>query len=109
VQGDLHSAVSVYGSGGGEGWEREKYKRTYLGRELECVDLVQQDEHHTLLDATALEQVLTHMLILYNNIVQLAACCDLECGAFPMVFRFECEQGCNKALDLAGVKSWQWS
>ena len=81
---------------------------THFSGNLERADLIQQDKRHVFLNPIiALKQVLAYAFALHDDIVQLAACRNLERRAFPVVL-VEREQRCDETLDLPRVESGPW-
>ena len=74
----------------------------YLGGNIEHADRIQWDECHSFLNPAPLEEPLVRTFVLYDDVVWLAACRDLERRAFPAVrvLGLEREEQRDEAVDL---------
>ena len=77
----------------------------HLGAQSPVPDTVQRNDCDTFPKASLINEILTNLRVLDNDIVQPPTCGNLKGGCLVVVRRFQSDQGSDESLDFRAIKT----
>ena len=73
---------------------------THLGTQSSVSDTVQRDDGDALPETSLIDEILTNLRVLNNDVIQPSTCSNLKGGCLVVVRRFQRYQGSDESLDF---------